>query len=46
MLRGNLIALYNFLRRRNVKGGAGLFCLVNNDMVLMNGTKMYQESSE
>jgi len=39
---GNLIALYNFLRRGNGEGGACLFSLVTNNRTHCNGTEMNQ----
>lgn len=42
-LRGDLIALYNFLRRKNVEGCASLLSLVTDDKTLRNSTKLHQE---
>lgn len=39
-LRGDLIALFNFLRRG--EGGDNLFSLVINDRIHMNNTKLHQ----
>lgn len=33
MLQGNLVAIYNFLKRGNAEGGADLFSLVTNDRI-------------
>jgi len=38
-LRGDLIALYSFLRRGSGEGGADLFSLGSSDRMLGNGTK-------
>ncbi|KAK4823652.1 hypothetical protein QYF61_005004 [Mycteria americana] len=39
-LRGDLIALYSFLRRRSGEGGADLFSLVSSDRMCGNGSKL------
>ena len=41
-LRGNLIALYSFLRRGSGDGGAELFSLVSSDRTHENGSKLHQ----
>jgi len=41
-LRGDLIALYSFLRRGHGKRGADLFCLVSSDRMRGNGSKLCQ----
>ena len=41
-LRGDLIALYSFLRRRSGEGGADLFSLVPSDKTHGNGSKLCQ----
>jgi len=41
-LRGNLIALCSFLRRRCREGGAELFSLVPSDRIHGNGSKLRQ----
>ncbi|KAK4818480.1 hypothetical protein QYF61_014210 [Mycteria americana] len=41
-LRGNLIALYSFLRRGSGEGGADLFSLVPSDSMRGNGSKLCQ----
>ncbi|KAK4829364.1 hypothetical protein QYF61_003291 [Mycteria americana] len=43
-LRGNLIALYSFLRRGSGEGGAELFSLVSSDGMRGNGSKLDQGS--
>ena len=39
-LRGDLIALYSFLRRASGEGGAGLFSLGSSDRTCGNGSKL------
>ncbi|KAK4808598.1 LOW QUALITY PROTEIN: hypothetical protein QYF61_009901 [Mycteria americana] len=41
-LRGNLIALYSFLRRASGEGGADLFSLVATDRTHRNGSRLHQ----
>ncbi|KAK4829282.1 hypothetical protein QYF61_002674 [Mycteria americana] len=41
-LRGDLIALYSFLRRSSGGRGAGLFSLVSSDRTCGNGPKLHQ----
>jgi len=41
-LRGNFISLYNFLRRENGEGIAGIFSLAIIDKMHGNGTKLCQ----
>jgi len=41
-LRGNIIALYGFLRRGSEEGGADLSCLVSSDRMCGNGSKLHQ----
>ena len=43
-LRGDLIALYSFLRRGSREGGAELFSLVSGGTTPGNGSKLYQGS--
>ena len=40
MSGGDLIALYNFLRRGNGEGVPHLFCLISSDRTCGNGSKM------
>ena len=42
-LRGDLIALYSFLRRGSGEGGAELFSLVFSDRIHGNGAKLHQQ---
>ncbi|KAK4810815.1 hypothetical protein QYF61_008787 [Mycteria americana] len=42
-LKGNLIALYSFLRRGSGEGGADLFSLVSCDRIHGNGSNLHQE---
>jgi len=42
VLRGDLIAAYNFLLRGSGKGGADLFSLVSGDRTQRDGFKLYQ----
>ena len=39
-MRGNLLALYSFLRRGRGEGGAELFSLVSSDRTRGNGSKL------
>ncbi|KAK4814670.1 hypothetical protein QYF61_024806 [Mycteria americana] len=41
-LRGNLFALYSFLRRGSGEGGADLFSLVSSERTCGNGSKLHQ----
>ncbi|KAK4816623.1 hypothetical protein QYF61_019322 [Mycteria americana] len=41
--RGDLIAVYSFLRRGSGEGGADLFSLVSSDRRRWNGSKLHQE---
>ena len=41
-LRGDLMALYSFLRRGSEEGGAELFTLVSRDRMRGNGSKLHQ----
>ncbi|KAK4823568.1 hypothetical protein QYF61_003572 [Mycteria americana] len=41
-LRGDLMALYSFLRRGSGEGGADLFSLVSSDRMHGNGSKLHQ----
>ena len=41
-LRGDLVALYSFLRRAIGEGGADLFCLGSSDRTCGNGSKLCQ----
>ena len=41
-LRGNLITLYNFLRRGSGEDNTNLFSLVTDDSMHGNGTKLHQ----
>ena len=41
-LRGDLIALYSFLRRGRGEGGAELFSLGSSDRTYGKGSKLYQ----
>lgn len=40
---GDLIALYNFLRRVNGEGVPHLFCLIPSDRTCGNGSKMHSD---
>lgn len=42
-LRGELIALCNFLRMESGERGASFFCLVTTDGMCRNGTKLLGE---
>ena len=41
-MRGDLIALYSFLRRGRGEGGGDLFSLVSTGRMYGNGSKLYQ----
>jgi len=41
-LRGDLIVLHSFLRRRQGEGGAELFCLISQDRTRGNDPKLHQ----
>ena len=41
-LRGNLITIYSFVRRRLGEGGAELFCLGSSTRMRGNGSKLHQ----
>lgn len=42
MLRGDPTTSWNFLRRESAEGGADVFCLVTDDEMCGNSTKMQE----